>query len=213
MDIQTFRRAHAEMVRRMPASVNEAMAPLHRALRGPLDIVEESARLREQTIATGKYSPEGVREIVKRHLAGEPARILAEHARNIEAAKAGLTARRTDLGKPKIDRTDIFAEMQRQELRAALRSMPAVERTRLVLGGDPTVIEAVLSAPPVLSGLNQMEMENVQKVAVATHHAQEVAAQEELSEAIAVAESAVNMARATMAALVPGDADPFTAAA
>lgn len=213
MDIPTFRRAHAEMVRRMPASVNEALAPLHRATRGPLDLVEEAGRLREQTVATGKYSKDGINDIVKRHLAGEPARILAEHARNIENAKASLAERRANLGKPKIDRTDVFAELQRQELRAALRGMPAADRTRLALGGDPAVIEAVLSAAPALSGLNPNEIAMVQKIAVETHHAKESTDLDEMNDAIAVAEAVVTMARTTIGALVPGDPNPFEIAA
>ena len=213
MDIRAFPPAQAALAGRLPSRVGADLAPLQRATHGLLGVVDEAARLREQTIATGKYTQGGVVEIMKRHLAGEPARLLAEHSASVEKAKATLAERRAGLGKPKIDRSDIFGEMQRAELRATIRAMPAPDRVQLACGGDPVITEAVLSAAPVLSGLTAEVIAKVQTIAVSPHHAAELAELEDLDESIKVTEGVITMARGAIGALVPGDPKPFEAAA
>jgi DNA mismatch repair ATPase MutS len=57
--------------------------------------------------------------------------------------------------KPKApDKSYLFAEMQRQEIRTWLRSLPDAERTRAALQADEQVASAILNAPPALSGIN-----------------------------------------------------------
>jgi AcrR family transcriptional regulator len=197
------------MVRRMPTAATAAFAPMQRALHRSLGVVNETAELAERTTSTGKYSPAGVKEIMSEHIRNKVAPGLAEDRRAIEAAKAQLAARRAEIGTPKIDRSDVFAELQRQEIRAAIRALPASDRFPLVISGDKTVLEAVLSASPLLSGITPDRIAEARKMAVEANYPAEMAEIETIDEAIAVATSILEMAEMAVADTVGGDRAVF----
>jgi hypothetical protein len=80
-----------------------------------------------------------------------------QHLKQIRSRAAAMNADLANLRKgfePKApDRSDICAELQRQELRAHLRALPEHERLRLAMNDD-VVAEAVLHGHPALSGMN-----------------------------------------------------------
>jgi hypothetical protein len=73
---------------------------------------------------------------------------------NVKKAKDHLAAQRAALVLPGPDKTDIFRELQRREMRDSLARMPVNERMRMALESkNPLVVEAVLHAPdPSLLG-------------------------------------------------------------
>lgn len=75
----------------------------------------------------------------------------AQASRAVRKALGRFEAQRAGLGLPKVDRTDAVGELRRQEIRAYVRSLPLADRMKAAR--DATIADALLDAPPVLSGL------------------------------------------------------------
>lgn len=67
---------------------------------------------------------------------------------------ADLANLRSELKLKPIDKTNVFEELQRQEIRTWLRSLPENQRIRAALEADPQATEAIVHASPALSGLS-----------------------------------------------------------
>jgi hypothetical protein len=99
---------------------------------------------------------------------------------------------------PKVaDRTDVVAELQRAEVRTNVRSLPLAERTALVFSAnlDPTIAEALMTAPPMLSGLPEDRHAHFVRAHLAKHHAAELAEIEHIENQIEVVDAAIKTAR------------------
>lgn len=106
-------------------------------------------------IADKRYSADGHRDQIKQMLAKGPLAHLAQIQGKLKKPLETLQAERAKFV-IEADRSDTFAEMQRQEVRSFLRSLPDNERIRLALESkDPVIREAVAMAPSQLSGLPQ----------------------------------------------------------
>ena len=106
-------------------------------------------------VADKRYSQDGHRDQIKQMLAKGPLSHLDQIRAKLKKPIEDLQAERTKFV-IEADRTDTFAEMQRQEVRAFLRSLPDTDRIRLALETKETLIrEAVALAPSQLSGLPQ----------------------------------------------------------
>jgi hypothetical protein len=104
--------------------------------------------------ADKRYSPEGNRDQIKQMLGKGPFGHLDQIRSKLTKPLESLQADRAKFT-IKADRTDMFGEMQRQEARTWLRSLPDIERIRAVLESKDDVIrEAVALAPSQLSGVN-----------------------------------------------------------
>ena len=75
----------------------------------------------------------------------------------IARARAELAERRDRLRLKQADQTNVVAALERQEIRTWLRSLDQAQRDKLFLGGGervtPAIAEAVMTAPPELSGV------------------------------------------------------------
>jgi hypothetical protein len=104
-------------------------------------------------IADKRYSPEGHKDQIKQMLGKGPLSHLDQIRTKLTKPMEALKAERATFV-IEADRTDTFAEMQRQEARAWLRSLNDSERLRIALESKETVIrEAIAMAPAALSGL------------------------------------------------------------
>lgn len=204
--------AHADLVRRMPARVDDSTAALHRALHGTAEIVKTFHGVAEQVTSAGKYSPAGILEELASHYREKVAPVMADHRRAIEIAKAQLAGRRDALHRREVDRSDVIAEMQRAELRTFLRGLPMGDRIQAALSGDAAMRDAILGGPAALSGLNEEVFGRVRDAALIEEKPDALRALVDLDEAIAVAQAAVTMTERELGALVGDGAKQEVAA-
>ena len=95
-------------------------------------------------------SPEGRRIKLAEFVKTDLAKHLAWAAKPIRTTLAESQVKRDAFVIPTPDRTDPVAEMRRAEMRTYVRSLQPGERMSAVF--DPAMAEAVLDAPPALSG-------------------------------------------------------------
>ncbi len=106
-------------------------------------------------VADKRYSQDGHRDQIKQMLGKGPLAHLDQIRAKLKKPIEALQAERASFV-IEADRTDTFAEMQRQEVRNWLRSLPDADRIRLALETKETLIrEAIAMVPPQLSGLPQ----------------------------------------------------------
>jgi hypothetical protein len=117
----------------------------------------------------------------------------------IKRAKAEVAERKSKLKIEGPDPSDVAAAFRRMEIRTRLREMKDGEQREYFAkyGGNlpSEVAAAVLELPPEYSGVMTPEHERVAQQALAARHGAEIAETTELEEAIAVAESAIEIAR------------------
>ena len=144
------------------------------ALHGHFDkaliFAQAPAFKRTELRKSGHLSDKGVARELRAHLAKNG--VVAELRRSQAAVKAegeAIKAQRAALARPEVDKTDLRAELQRQEVRSYLRSLPMGERTAaLTQTPDPLVFAAVLSAPAALSGVAPALLASVERLYVET---------------------------------------------
>lgn len=123
-----------------------------------MEKIPEIARTKREALGKrGDLSAKGINARLRQDMAQIVTRDLRAHREAVKERAADLKARRAALTSPKIDRTDLLAELQRQEVRSWLRSMAPEARHVALLGDtDGALVEAVLSAPPALSGTDRL---------------------------------------------------------
>jgi hypothetical protein len=111
-------------------------------------------------------------------------------------ARAELDARKTKIALPAIDPTDVVAQMQRMERRAAVAALDPAERTKLLFDSatDARIIDAVLAEPAELSGLPRDRHQELLNRRLQQLHGPEFAALNQDERALAEAEAAVKVA-------------------
>lgn len=112
-------------------------------------VAERAAAIRSDK----RLSPDGHREKITQMLAGGPlahlGQISSKFTKELEALKA-----ERDTFVIAIDPNNVVAEMQRQEARAYVRSLPEIERLRLAVETKDAVIrEAIATGSRELSGV------------------------------------------------------------
>ena len=99
---------------------------------------------------------------------------------------------------PKVaDRADVVGELQRAEIRAHVKRLPLAERTALVFSADldPTIAEAIMTMPPMLSGLPEDRHAHMVRAHLEKHHSAELAEIEHIENQIEVVDAAIQTAR------------------
>lgn len=138
-----------QFLKRLPETAKEERALVEAAFGIPDTVRGKASDIR----GNAHLSPIGQQEQIRAMASGAP----LGHLRQIRSRAAGMTADVANLRKaiapPAPDRSDLFGESQRAELRAFVRSLPEGKRLRAVMD-DPSLTEAVLLAHPALSGLS-----------------------------------------------------------
>ncbi|MGH9562042.1 MAG: hypothetical protein ACRD3S_11370, partial [Terracidiphilus sp.] len=110
-----------------------------------------------------------------------------------------VKARRDALRDISVDKADLQGHIEKMELRTFLRSMSPQDRAQLVMSTeDIRFLEAMLTAPPELSGLTGVQRELADKIEaryIAMKHPDALAEIEEIEEAVAAAADIAQVAR------------------
>ena len=117
---------------------------------------------------------------------------------DLDALATNLAARREALSPfaSPIDKADANQAAIRTELRALLRGMQPTERLAALRGDmDEHTASAILSAPPVLSGLSQQEWSNFREARLRLRHPEKLAALEAAAAASRVVRRCLDAAR------------------
>jgi hypothetical protein len=171
------------------------------AFRRGLAQVEDITAQRERLSADANLTAAGKKAALRSFVEQQMLKGLKEAETGLAKAAADVAAKRAAIGAPSIDRSDIAGALLRQEIRSVLRQQPAGAALALVAGSkDPRVLDAVLEAPAELSGLSAGELAVVEDRLVAARHPEEFAQIEEDEEAIALARSALDLAKMEIAA-------------
>ena len=127
---------------------------LRKAAENCLAVSERFARERDLIAQNGHLTQEGVRAQLTEALRRTYDRDLRDARKPFDAAAAKLKSMREQVKPAQVDRTDVVAALERQEIRAFVRGLNVQERTKLLTpGSDPRVLDAVLDAPAALSGV------------------------------------------------------------
>lgn len=170
--------------------------PIKTAMEAALDardaVRAEHAKIAADTRLTG----EGRRDATRAFVADKPALAVRLARASAERVRGKLKAAREKLAPPKPDKTDLAAAVMRSELRGMLRAMTASARIAAVLSpnADDMLLQSVLDAPNVATGIDQETRERVYAAAVERAHPGELAKIQEVEDALELLDAAVGVA-------------------
>lgn len=159
-----------------------------------------------------RLTARGVADTLQDALAGYAARLQAAR-KPIDALAVEAKTRRAAMKVKEPDPANLAGVIHRQEIRAWLRSLEPIERVRVLTAtSDLRVLEAALSAPPELSGIEQVEIaDRVEAKYQQLAHAAELAEVAELDRLVAEATAAALTARGELQRTAEMDDRTFTA--
>jgi hypothetical protein len=141
-------------------------APAHRALTRALNTHLSFKARRDEIAKDPNLSPAGRADKMRKHLA-ENMHELVRARKSVDVLKAKVAERRKSLLPPPLAKDDSVGAIRQMELRARIASMKVGERHRLLLSpnADMATLEAVISAPDYLSGLDEKGLDpNLRKI-------------------------------------------------
>ncbi|WP_127143182.1 hypothetical protein [Pelagibacterium montanilacus] len=113
----------------------------------------------------------------------------------IGVAVDSITSQRRDVSVPAPDPANIAAALERQEIRAMVREMTGGQRMGYLIGNkDERILDAVLTAPAALSGLNDDEFIKIHDATLERRHGQIISELREAEDSIASANAAHKVA-------------------
>lgn len=176
-------------------SVEVRLHPAARAYKTSLNAVT-SLKIKANGLRhSGKFSETGLQEEVRAYAKAETVPALKQSAQLIEQIRTGLAERRAKLAIPTPDPTNAAQAMVRSEMRGWLRTLSGPQRMAALLAetADERMLQAAIEAPAIMSGLTEDDIEKVQANRLQVKHGPELARIDELSEAVDVAGSAVQI--------------------
>ncbi len=181
------------------ATPGSPMAKLERAYMTALDAVDSIDTFKETLAKSGELTPAGIAAASLKRGLTELAPTLKRSKLAIEAARNEAVKRREQIKLRPLDPSDIRAEIRQGEIRSFLRAMPEKERAefinRQIDNIAPEIAEAILMAPPELSGVAESQRTVLLDRALEAQHGEAVREIVELERAVEVAERAVEAAR------------------
>jgi hypothetical protein len=103
----------------------------------------------------GRMTPRGQQDALRESLTQNHGKQWARANASVLKARKEITARRDALVIKSVDKTDLAGALERQEIRAWVRQLDLGVRQSVVLAtNDKRILEAVVSAPPELSGFD-----------------------------------------------------------
>lgn len=180
------------------AEPGTTLAGLESAYLFGLEAVDRVEARKTANIKSGKFTETGVTDDAQKFTFENIVGPLHRARTTVLKAKSELAGRRAKLTLQAPDKTDIAAAMLRQEIRAHLRAMPPDERVRYVSANlKPAIAEAILTAPPELSGIAEtsVSLAALTEKALEAQHPGEMERLAELQRAVELAERAIEIGR------------------
>jgi hypothetical protein len=151
-----------------------------------------------------RMTPLGQRQALRDALTGNHGKAWARAKAPVTKARKEITARRDALVVKAVDPANLAAALERQEIRAWVRQLDPGVRQSVVLGTkDRRILEAMLTAPPELSGIAgagaALEIENRY---IELTYPDELTAIEAMDAVVSEAEAGLAVARNDMQAVV-----------
>jgi hypothetical protein len=178
---------------------NTTLAMLEAAYMSGLDAVDRIEARTRSTTASGKFTPEGVKDDTLKFALGDIVPVLHKARTTIKKARAEVAERRSRFKVEGPDKSDVAAAFRRREIRTFLREMKGSEQKNYFARyGDDLpgeVAMAILEMPPEFSGVPKSRHDLLTTKALAAQHGPEIAEISELAEAVMAAESAVETGR------------------
>lgn len=166
-------------------------APILKSLNTGVQLADAFEAQKRELVNSGRLTASGVKEALANH-AKEPIASLYQARRAVLSVKKQAVARRAEI-KPTIKNPeDVAAALDRQEIRRVVRE--AKDPTAILQAGDPRILEAILTAPPVLSGIPAtLHSQLLDQFATATAGAdiEEISALENAADAVLAALSEI----------------------
>lgn len=140
-----------------------------------------------------KLSSEGHLDAIRAAAEAGPRAYFAALRKQLDDERKSLAKRQAHFHLPVPDRDDVVLALDRQEIRAWLRTLPIGERIKHA-ASDPTVAAAVVNAPPALAGLNEDGHERAKAFLMEHMHGPELAQLRGESDAVETAGKAIDIA-------------------
>ncbi|MBB4272336.1 hypothetical protein [Rhizobium mongolense] len=146
---------------------------------------------------SGKYTPAGIKEMLKQVAINETVPdIRRAAAQQVRKFRREIDGRRAAFKPFEHDPADIVGEMRRQEVRRWLLTLEPDERTKAVRhASDPFIVEAAISVPVEITGLLPSTRDHLSQLLVEQRYGPEMEGLNELDEAVKTVERAVDGAR------------------
>jgi hypothetical protein len=182
----------------IPAEPGSILASLEAAYLSGIEAVDRIEARKAANATSGKFTEAGAvddaRQFALENLVGP----LHRARTTVAKAKAELAERRAKLTLQAPDKTDVAAALLRWEIRGYLLEMPAEQRVRYVSANlKPAIAEAILTAPPELSGIDEtsFSLGALREKALEAQHPGEMEKVAELQRAVQLAERATEIGR------------------
>jgi hypothetical protein len=165
---------------------------------------EQYAGYRIAIAADTRMTPLGRSHALRDELTGRFGKTLARAKQPVTKARAEIKSRRDALVVKAVDPTNLAAALERQEIRAWIRSLDVGVRQSVVLASkDRRVLEAMLTAPPELSGIaGSSQASEIEARYLEIVYPAELSAIEQMEAVVAEAEAALAVARNDLASVI-----------
>jgi hypothetical protein len=149
---------------------------------------------REALNASGKYTEQGIREMLRRQATDDivPA-IRRAAAEKVRRFRRQIEERRAAIRPFDHDPADIIDEMRRAEIRTWLRNLPEEQHTttiRSAVGRDPAIVEVAISVPAVLVGISDETRDDLGRQLIKQRYGDQLVALDQLDEAVSMVQRA-----------------------
>jgi hypothetical protein len=191
------------LIDRLPP--NHQLTPSMRAVMADaLTAGEQYAGFKIGLKSDARMTPLGRAHALKAELTGRFGKTLARAKAPVAKARAEIKSRRDALVVKSVDPTNLAAALERQEIRQWIRSLDVGVRQSVVLATkDRRILEAMVSAPPELSGFVDAKVaDQVEQRLIELTYPREIAELEAMDSVVAEAEAAMDVARNDLASVV-----------
>jgi hypothetical protein len=182
----------------LQAKPNSTVEKLERTFLASLVAVDQVTHRRDEATKSNRFTPEGVGQDVLQFALKDIVPILGRARATVRQAKVEAETLRQKTKLRSIDTSDAWRCGLMLRSLDAFRAMSQKERDELTRSPeklDPTMIDAILSAPASLSGVSPTHRQQLVDRAMQAQHGPALAELQTLEKAIEVAEAAIETAR------------------
>lgn len=176
-----------------------------------LDAIDALRSEHGRLAQTKRFTPLGLSEAAGEYALTNSLPALKRARVQVDRLKAELVERKSKLTIKKPDPADTIGEMQRAEMRKALREMNDNARREFINSrrDDPSVVQAIVHAPAALSGVHGTMYENMLNEQLNREHGEALGELNDLAEVVSTADQALSVARSEARTIIGCAPDVF----